>query len=158
MESKAVWSEPAGKIVSDDWLTDWIANSTEWPRPMLGSFDARFLHLPREILITVMRDHQRYFAVEDAEGNLRPNFVAALNMDSDEKGLIRQGHERVLTARFRDAEFFWNADQRLPLRDRIPLLDKVTYQAKLGSYGDKVRRMKAIAEYLCTSLEAGKET
>ena len=154
--ARGVEAEAGGKIVSDDWLADWIANSTEWPRPMLGSFDARFLHLPREILITVMRDHQRYFAVEDADGNLRPHFVATLNMDSDEKGLIRQGHERVLTARFRDAEFFWNADQRLPLRDRIPLLDKVTYQAKLGSYGDKVRRMRAIAEHLCTSLEAEK--
>jgi glycyl-tRNA synthetase beta chain len=141
--------------VADDWLADWIANSTEWPRTMLGSFDARFLHLPREILVTVMRDHQRYFAVEDADGNLRPHFVATLNMESDEKGLIRQGHERVLTARFRDAEFFWNADQKLPLRDRIPLLDKVTYQAKLGSYGDKVRRTRAIAEHLCESLEAG---
>ena len=74
-------------------------------------------------------------------------------MDSDEKGLIRQGHERVLTARFRDAEFFWNADQKLPLRDRLPLLDKVTYQAKLGSYGDKIRRMKSIAgKYLRSHL------
>ncbi len=76
-------------------------------------------------------------------------------MDSDEKGLIRQGHERVLTARFRDAEFFWNADQKLPLRDRVPLLDKVTYQAKLGSYGDKIRRMNTIAEYLCERLDVG---
>ena len=175
-ESKAVLGETAGKIIPDDWLTDWIANSTEWPRPMLGSFDERFLHLPREILITVMRDHQRYFAVEnvgpsgarpldpplppDSAGHpdppqLAPHFVAVLNMDSDEKGLIRQGHERVLTARFRDAEFFWNADQKLPLRDRIPLLDKVTYQAKLGSYGDKIRRMNTIAEYLCERLDVG---
>ena len=82
--------------------------------------------------------------------SLRPHFVAVLNMDSDEKGLIRQGHQRVLTARFRDAEFFWNADQKLPLRDRLPLLDKVTYQAKLGSYGDKIRRMKVDSrKYLC---------
>ncbi len=64
-EAQAVVGEAAGKIVQDEWLVDWIANSTEWPRPMLGSFDERFLHLPREILITVMRDHQRYFAVED---------------------------------------------------------------------------------------------
>jgi glycyl-tRNA synthetase beta chain len=141
------------KIVQDDWLADWISNSTEWPRPMLGSFEARFLHLPREILITVMRDHQRYFAAEDQQGSLHPYFVAVLNMDSDEKGLIRQGHERVLTARFRDAEFFWTADQKMPLQDRLPRLDKVTYQAKLGSYGDKVRRMRALAEYLSDSLK-----
>ena len=74
-------------------------------------------------------------------------------MDSDEKGLIRQGHQRVLTARFRDAEFFWNADQKTPLRDRVPLLEKVTYQAKLGSYGDKIRRIKSIAGNICVSLE-----
>jgi glycyl-tRNA synthetase beta chain len=170
-EAHAVVGGAAGKIVQDEWLVDWIANSTEWPRPMLGSFDPRFLHLPREILITVMRDHQRYFAVEDVgpsgarpetgprgarppdQPKLAPHFVAVLNMDSDEKGLIRQGHQRVLTARFRDAEFFWNADQKTPLRDRVPLLDKVTYQAKLGSYGDKVRRMKTIAGNICVWLE-----
>ena len=169
-EAQRVLSEAAGKIIPDEWLTDWIANSTEWPRPMLGSFDPRFLHLPREILITVMRDHQRYFAVEEAgpdgarsndptgarpndQPKLAPHFVAVLNMDSDEKGLIRQGHQRVLTARFRDAEFFWAADQRVPLRERRPLLDKVTYQAKLGSYGDKIHRMKSIADYICVLLE-----
>ncbi len=142
-----------GRIVQDEWLMDWIANSTEWPHPMLGSFDERFLTLPREILITVMRDHQRYFAVEDEQGNLRPHFVVVLNMDSDEKGLIRQGHQRVLRARFRDAEFFWNADQKIPLRDRVPLLEKVTYQARLGSYGAKIHRIKNIAEYICATLE-----
>jgi glycyl-tRNA synthetase beta chain len=153
-QSPLVLTGLEGFIVQDPWLVDWIANATEWPRPMLGSFDARFLHLPREILITVMRDHQRYFAVEDSHGALRPNFVAALNMESDPKGLIRQGHERVLTARFRDAEFFWAADQKRPLRDRTELLEKVTYQARLGSYADKVRRMRSIAENLCASLEA----
>jgi glycyl-tRNA synthetase beta chain len=128
----------------------------------LGSFDERFLRLPREILTTVMRDHQKYFAVEKAgpsgarpygQVQLAPHFVAVLNMDSDEKGLIRQGHERVLAARFRDAEFFWDADQRTPLRDRLPLLDKVTYHAELGSYADKVRRMEAIALEICGALE-----
>jgi glycyl-tRNA synthetase beta chain len=162
-EAKTVVGEAVGKIVQDEWLVDWVANSTEWPRPMLGSFDERFLHLPREILITVMRDHQRYFAMEEVgpsgarpngQAKLAPHFIAVLNMDSDEKGLIRQGHQRVLTARFRDAEFFWTADQKTPLRDRVPLLDKITYQAKLGSYGDKIRRMRAIAEHLCGSLGA----
>jgi glycyl-tRNA synthetase beta chain len=152
-ESQALLEKRSLKVVEDEWLVDWIVNSTEWPRPMLGSFDERFLHLPREILITVMRDHQKYFAAEDGQGNLRPHFVAVLNMDSDEKGLICQGHQRVLTARFRDAEFFWATDQKAPLRERVPLLDKVTYQAKLGSYGDKIRRMKSIAGNTCVSLE-----
>jgi glycyl-tRNA synthetase beta chain len=154
-EAKALVGRASLVLVQDDWLVDWVVNSTEWPRPLLGSFAERFLHLPREILITVMRDHQKYFAVEDGKGNLRPHFVAVLNLDADEKGLIRQGHERVLTARFRDAEFFWNTDQRVPLRDRLPLLEKVTYQAELGSYGSyahKVQRMRAVAEKTCREL------
>jgi glycyl-tRNA synthetase beta chain len=162
-EAQALVEKASLKLVRDAWLEDWVVNSTEWPRPLLGSFDERFLHLPREILITVMRDHQKYFAVEKVgpsgtrpggQDQLAPHFVAVLNMDADGKGLIRQGHERVLTARFRDAEFFWNADQRVPLRDRLPLLEKVTYQAELGSYADKVRRVKAITEHLCDKLEA----
>jgi glycyl-tRNA synthetase beta chain len=139
-------------LIEDRGLEEWVVNSTEWPGVLLGSFDKRFLKLPREILITVMRDHQKYFALEDAAGNLQPKFIASLNLDSDPKGHIRAGHERVLTARFSDAEFFWTADQRILLRDRLPMLERVTYQAKLGSYGDKVRRMEAIADKICRSL------
>jgi glycyl-tRNA synthetase beta chain len=152
-ETHALVEKAKLSIIEDDWLVDWAVNSTEWPRPLLGSFDERFLHLPREILITVMRDHQKYFAVEDGEGNLRPHFVAVLNMDADEKGLIRQGHERVLAARFRDAEFFWDADQRRPLSERLPLLEKVTFQAELGSYADKVKRTLRIGESIRSALE-----
>ena len=139
-------------LIEDRELEGWVVNSTEWPRALLGSFDKRFLKLPREILITVMRDHQKYFALEDDAGNLQPQFIASLNLDSDPKGLIQAGHEGVLTARFSDAEFFWTADQRVLLRDRLPMLERVTYQAKLGSYGDKVRRMEAIATSICRTL------
>ncbi|MGH9453023.1 MAG: glycine--tRNA ligase subunit beta [Terriglobia bacterium] len=141
------------ELVEDLGLEEWIVNSTEWPTAILGNFDQRFLSLPREILITVMRDHQKYFAVEDEAGNLQPSFITVLNMEGDPKGIIRHGHERVLTARFSDAEFFWNADQKIPLRDRLPMLERITYQKKLGSYGDKVRRMKAIAQELCAVLQ-----
>jgi len=139
------------RAVDDAALEDWVVNSTEWPRAILGGFDRRFLFLPREILVTVMRDHQKYFAVED--GNLQPKFIAVMNVDSDPEGFIRQGHERVLTARFSDAEFFWKADQKRPLLDRLEILERVTYQAKLGSYADKVRRMEAIAREICSQLE-----
>jgi glycyl-tRNA synthetase beta chain len=149
-------------LVDDTELEEWVVNSTEWPSAIRGGFDERFLRLPREILITVMRDHQKYFAVENRQGKLEPYFVATLNVDSDERGLIRQGHERVLQARFRDAEFFWDADQRTPLRDRVPLLENVTYQAELGScgsYADKVRRMEASAKEISRALEGqGKVT
>lgn len=140
------------KIIQDPWLEDWILRSTEWPSAILGSFDSRFLKLPREILVTVMRDHQKYFAVENASGELQPKFVAILNQEGDPKGLIRQGHERVLTARFTDAEFFWQADQRQPLSARLEVLERVTYQAELGSYAEKVRRMRALAETLLAAL------
>jgi glycyl-tRNA synthetase beta chain len=140
--------------VEDRSLEEWLASSTEWPSAIRGAFQERYLHLPREILITVMRDHQKYFAVEDREGNLQPLFLAILNMDSDPRGLIRRGHERVLSARFSDAEFFWNADQRLLLSQRAELLARVTYEAELGSYAAKVRRMRTIASRLCATLEA----
>ncbi len=156
-ELQALLEDSSLSVVKDEWLEDWFLNSTEWPKPVLGSFDSRFLRLPREILVTVMRDHQKYFAVEDRAGNLQPKFVTVLNRDDDPKGLIRQGHERVLAARLADGEFFWEADQRIPLRDRRELLSRVTYEAELGSYADKVRRVRAIAAKLCRDLEeAGK--
>jgi glycyl-tRNA synthetase beta chain len=150
---KALPEVPNVKVVEDKELEDWVVNSTESPRVVMGSFQERFLKLPREVLVTVMRDHQKYFALEDNAGNLQPKFIASLNLDSDPKGYIQAGHERVLTARFSDAEFFWNADQRIPLRDRLSMLERVTYQAKLGSYGDKVRRMEEIAKRLCADLQ-----
>jgi glycyl-tRNA synthetase beta chain len=141
------------EAVPDAALEEWIVNSTEWPSGILGGFNERFLSLPREILVTVMRDHQKYFAVQDSQQKLLPRFIALLGRDRDATGTIRAGHERVLTARFSDAEFFWNADQKIPLRDRVTLLEKVTYQAKLGTYADKVRRMATIAKEISAALE-----
>ncbi len=141
------------RAVADAELAEWVVNSTESPSGILGNFDPRFLHLPREILVTVMRDHQKYFAVEDRHGKLHPQFITFLNLDGDRGGIIREGHERVLAARFADAEFFWNADQREPLASRQERLTRVTYQAELGSYADKVGRMKAIAREICRELE-----
>ncbi|TAM82667.1 MAG: glycine--tRNA ligase subunit beta [Acidobacteria bacterium] len=138
----------------DEDLHEWVINSTEWPHAILGRFDRRFLHLPREILVTVMRDHQKYFAVEDMAGNLQPDFVTVMNLGQDTAGLIREGHERVLTARFADAEFFWESDLRVSLESRQQMLEKVTYQAKMGSYAAKVDRMAAIAGKICSNLES----
>ncbi len=148
------WQE----AVPDPDLEEWVVNSTEWVAGLRGGFDPRFLELPREILVTVMRDHQKYFAVEDREGKLQPYFVTLLNRDRDSRGVIRAGHERVLKARFSDAEFFWNADQKVPLSQRYSdgWLERVTYQANLGdegSYAAKIRRMRLIAEQLSVELE-----
>ena len=152
-ELQVILKDRTKRAVKDNNLVDWVVNSTEWPSAILGEFDTRFLHLPREILVTVMRDHQKYFAVEDRHGKLQPQFITFLNMDGDRKGIIRRGHERVLTARFADAEFFWDADQREPLTNRQERLARVTYQAELGSYADKVARMKALAQEICRALE-----
>ena len=152
-EVKAILEGSCLHALQDEDLHEWVINSTEWPRAILGGFDRRFLPLPREILVTVMRDHQKYFAVEDRQGSLEPRFIAVMNLDGDSRDLIRQGHERVLTARFSDAEFFWKADQKRPLADRLEMLERVTYQAKLGSYADKVRRMETIAQEICSQIE-----
>ena len=95
-----------------------------------------------------MRDHQKYFAVEDADGKLLPHFLAVLNTDGDSDGSIRHGNERVLRARFNDARFFWQTDQKHPLRQRVDLLKHVTFQKDLGSYYDKTLRVQR----LCSSL------
>ena len=114
---------------------------TEYPTVIRGDFDRRFLSLPDEVLETVMLHHQKYFAVEDVNsGLLRPHFIAVANLDGDPAGIIRQGHERVLRARFTDAEFFWQADQKHKLSERVEDLKLVTFQARLGSYHDKMLR------------------
>ena len=121
---------------------------TEWPTPIVGSFDAEYLQLPREILVTVMRHHQRYFAFETAEGELKPAFVAIMNTDADPEGLVRRGNERVLRARFNDARFFWNSDQKKKLAQRVQDLTNITFQKELGSYFDKVDRMQRLVQEL----------
>jgi glycyl-tRNA synthetase beta chain len=120
---------------------------TEFPTPILGSFDRCYLDLPHEVLVTVMRHHQKYLSVEDTDGKLAPHFIAVMNTSSDPDGLVRQGNERVLRARFNDARFFWDVDQKKKLEERVDDLRSVTFQAKLGSYYDKTQRVvKLVAE------------
>ena len=105
-----------------------------------------YLDLPQEVLVTVMRHHQKYLSVEDADGKLAPHFIAVMNTNADPDGLVRQGNERVLRARFNDARFFWDQDQKKKLEDRVEDLKNVTFQAKLGSYYDKTQRVVATGE------------
>ncbi len=133
------------KFKCDNPLLNTLVNLTEWPTPITGSFDASFLDLPEEVLSTVMRYHQKYFSVQSADGKLAPQFVAVTNTDGDPEGLIQRGNERVLRARFNDARFFWDADNRRKLADRVADLANVTYQAKLGTYLEKADRMTELA-------------
>jgi glycyl-tRNA synthetase beta chain len=136
------------RLKPDPALLEILVYLTEYPTPILGGFDPEFLKLPEEVLITVMRHHQRYFSVEDESGRLAPGFVAVMNTSADPEGLVRRGNERVLRARFNDARFFWQTDQRKTLADRVEDLAHVTFQAKLGSYLQKTERVVALAKEL----------
>ena len=141
----------------DEELVETVTQLTEWPSVVMGGFEAEYLTLPEEVLVTVMRDHQKYFAVENKDGGLAPYFLAVLNTEADEAGLgvIRHGNERVLRARFNDARFFWEFDQRVPLVERVELLKNVTFQKDLGSYAAKTERVRALAARLA-ELVAGR--
>jgi glycyl-tRNA synthetase beta chain len=144
---------PGARWREDAELLKTVVNLTEWPSAILGNFDKQYLSLPEEVLVTVMRDHQKYFAVEDAAGKLAPHFLAVLNTDGDPDGLIRHGNERVLLARFNDARFFWDTDQKTPLVSRVEMLKAVTFQKDLGSYFDKAERMVNLGERLCRIVD-----
>ncbi len=146
---------PGARWREDAALLDTVVNLTEFPSAVLGSFDPQFLALPEEVLVTVMRDHQKYFAVEDAQGKLAPHFLAVLNTDSDPQGLIRHGNERVLRARFNDARFFWQTDQKKSLLERLELLKHVTFQKDLGSYFDKTQRVQRLCSWLSEIVKQG---
>jgi glycyl-tRNA synthetase beta chain len=148
----ATRSVPGARWREDKSLLETVVNLTEWPSVILGSFDAEFLELPDEILVTVMREHQKYFAVEDADGKLLPHFLAVLNTDGDPEGLIRHGNERVLCARFNDAHFFWQTDQKHPLRERVSWLKNVTFQKDLGSYYEKTLRVQRLCSWVCEGI------
>src|SRR5207302_5232879 len=143
---------PGARWREDAALLKTVVNLVEWPSVVLGAFDPEYLQLPQEVLVTVMRDHQKYFAVEDAQGKLSPHFLAVLNTDGDPDGLIRHGNERVLRARFNDARFFWQADQKIPLTERVNILHAVTFQKELGNYHAKAGRVANLSSALAADL------
>ena len=126
-------------------LLDEVTALVEWPVALAGLFEERFLSLPREVLICTLETQQRYFPVEDATGGLLPAFITVANIASREPDKVRAGNERVVRPRLADAAFFWEQDRRQPLAARRPGLDAVTFQARLGSLGDKTRRVAGLA-------------
>ncbi len=140
----------------DEPLLETVVHLTEWPTALLGNFESEYLALPEEVLVTVMRDHQKYFAIESAQGKLAPHFLAVLNTEVDEEGraIIRHGNARVLRARFKDAQFFWETDQKHPLTARLEMLKSVTFQKELGSYYWKTEENLKIAKTLATAVKA----
>ncbi len=147
---------PNARWREDAELIETVVHLTEWPTVLSGAFEAEYLALPQEVLVTVMRDHQKYFAVEDTHGALLPHFLTVLNTEVDEAGqaIIRHGNERVLRSRFKDAQFFWNADQKTPLAERVELLRAVTFQKELGSYFWKTEQNLRIAEVVSKTIQS----
>jgi glycyl-tRNA synthetase beta chain len=142
---------PGARWREDESLLETVVHLTEWPSVVLGNFEPEYLALPEEVLVTVMRDHQKYFAVEGTDGKLAPHFLAVLNTQVDAEGeaIIRHGNARVLRARFKDARFFWDFDQKTPLAERVESLKSVTFQKELGSYHWKTEQNRKVADQLC---------
>ena len=137
-----------GYVLPDGELVDIVINLVEYPAVAAGSFDKEFLELPREVLITAMREHQKYFAVIDKKNNLMPSFIAVNNTLVRDMSLVAKGHERVLRARLKDAQFFYRSDIKRSLEDLVEKLKGVLFQAGLGTVYDKVMRVQKLAEYL----------
>ena len=143
-----------GKAILDDALLDEVTALVEWPVAIDGQFDERFLALPREVLISTLQEHQRYFAVENAKGELTNHFITVSNIESRDPSRVRAGNERVVRPRLADAAFFHEQDRRNPLHAWRQDLDSVTFQAKLGSIGDKVRRVVTLARDISALVDA----
>ena len=141
----AAAAEIKGRALIGAALLDEVTALVEWPVPITGRFEERFLALPREVLISTLQEHQRYFPVEDANGRLLPSFITVSNIESREPSKVREGNERVVRPRLADAAFFWDQDRKRPLASLRDLLNAVTFHVKLGSLGDKTRRIRTLA-------------
>ncbi len=144
-----------GSALIEEALLDEVTALVEWPVPITGRFEERFLALPREVVIATIQDHQRYFAIEGPDGKLTGGFVTVSNIQSREPDRVREGNERVVRPRLRDAAFFWDQDRKVPLELRAAELKGVTFQAKLGSYADKTARVKSLAVTIGQAIGAG---
>jgi glycyl-tRNA synthetase beta chain len=141
----ATATELGGRALIGEALLDEVTALVEWPVPLAGRFEERFLQLPREVLISTLQEHQRYFPVEDEQHRLLPCFITVSNIESRDPSKVREGNERVVRPRLADAAFFWDQDRKQPLAARRDALNAVTFQVKLGSIGDKTRRVRALA-------------
>jgi glycyl-tRNA synthetase beta chain len=153
LDVEKIAGELGGTALLTDALLDEVTALVEWPVPLAGRFEDRFLALPRELLISVLQDHQRYFPVAGADGRLLPWFITVSNIESTDPSVVRAGNERVVRPRLADAAFFWDQDRKSPLAARLPQLDAVTFQARLGSIGDKVRRVEHLAREIAARID-----
>jgi glycyl-tRNA synthetase beta chain len=144
--------EAGGRVVADPELVEINNFLVEWPTVFAGAFDRRFLELPREVIVTALREHQRFFAVEDSKGQLRPAFLAARNGDVRGLAKVRKGNQDVLVARLEDARFYWETDLAHPPASRIEALGGVVWMEGLGTLRDKAARLEGLAAWLAERL------
>jgi glycyl-tRNA synthetase beta chain len=141
-----------GTAVTGTALFDEVTALTEWPVAMAGKFNQSFLELPKEVIVATLSNHQRYFSIVDAKGNLLPAFVVVANLESKKPDTVRAGNERVVQPRLADAAFFWKTDRRSPLGSRVDALQNVVYQKGLGTMHDKCIRVAALATLIAKQL------
>jgi glycyl-tRNA synthetase beta chain len=157
---RLIWSQAqdaaaaaGGKLLPNEELLEEVTNLVEYPTPVCGGFDRRFLELPAEVVITPMQDHQRYFPVWSQDGRLLPRFVAFANGPVANRDLVRAGNEKVLRARLCDAEFFYNEDLKTPLAEKVEKLHQIVFLEGLGTIHDKMERIVRLTRYLCSQLK-----
>ena len=151
-EIERVAHAAGGEVNADEALLDEVSYLVEDATPIIGSFEDKYLQLPRELLITTMREHQRYFTLVDKQGKLLPRFITISNTRPEDPAVVARGNERVLRARLSDAMFFWTEDQKVKLESRLDALKNVVYQAKLGTSYEKVTRFRELAALLAAKL------
>jgi glycyl-tRNA synthetase beta chain len=151
----AAAAQVGGTALIEDALLDEVTALVEWPVPLAGQFEPRFLSLPREVVIATVQDHQRYFAVQVPDGTLSGWFVTVSNIESRDSSKVREGNERVVRPRLSDAAFFWEQDLKLPLAEHAAKLGGVIFQARLGSYADKTARIVLLAQRIGERIGAG---
>ncbi len=161
--SKSIWTQvenaakaAGGRVKQDDELLAEVNNLVEYPTVFTGNFDPDYLRIPKEVLVTVMREHQKYFPVYSPDGKLLPQFIGVRNGTEEHIDIVRAGNERVLKARLADAAFFWDEDLKLPLAERVPELKKIVWQESLGTVYDKVERITRLAEFTWQKLNFDK--
>lgn len=156
-QAKVSAASIGGQAVIDPDLLDEVTNLVEWPIAVDGCFGAEFLEVPQECLISSMQDHQKYFPVVDADGNLMPHFITISNIDSSDINVVRDGNERVIRPRFSDAAFFWQQDCKVPLESHRDATKKIVFQQKLGTLFEKTERVALLAGNIADALGENKE-
>jgi len=149
---KAIAAQSKATAVIDESLLDEVTAMVEWPVAIKGNFEERFLEVPQEALIYTMKLNQKYFHLEDANGQLMPHFITICNIESKDPEQVREGNERVIRPRFSDAEFFWNQDRKVKLESQLERLKTVVFQKQLGTLYDKTQRIKTLAAWIATQL------